>query len=59
MVTYQETLIDAVIGQIRKDLEVNDTSAIFELLQQVEIRQLEYFLPEEEADELKERYGQV
>lgn len=59
METYQETLVDAVIDQIRKDLAEDDVSAIFELLLPVETAQLESFLPEEQAEELKARYGQV
>ena len=53
---YEEQLIDAVIEQIRRDLAVEDTSAIYELLLRcVPQRDLEHFLPEETAVALKQQ----
>ena len=57
---YKEQLIDAVIEQIRQDLKVNDTSAIYELLgREVSEKSLEYFLPEEQAVALKQQNQQT
>lgn len=54
---YREELIDAVIEQIRKDLEVNDTSAIYEMLYRcVEERDLEHFLNEEVSVDLRKKW---
>lgn len=43
----KEHLIDAAIAQIKKDLEMGDTTAIAELLQAVPEENLKAFLPEE------------
>ena len=57
---YREQLIDLVIAQIRRDLEVDDTSAIYELLgREVSEKSLEYFLPEEQAVALKQQNQQT
>lgn len=55
---YREELIDTVIEQIREDLAVNDTSAIYEMLDRcVDVRDLEHFLKEEVSIDLRERWG--
>lgn len=57
MSCYTEELIDAVIEQIRADLAVEDTSAIYELLSLLEAKPLEHFLKEEDALALRERWN--
>lgn len=57
MAEYREELIDAVIEQMRRDLEVGDASAIYELLSNhVPIKSLESFLPEELSNELEGKW---
>jgi hypothetical protein len=46
-----ELLIDRVIEQIRKDLDNEDVTAIFELLAYVPDKALEAYLPEEMINE--------
>lgn len=47
----RELLLDAVIGQIVKDVEAGDLTAILELLFNVPDKELEAYLPEVTVDE--------
>ena len=42
----KEQIIETVIEQIKKDIEVGDVTALFELLKHITQQNLESFLPE-------------
>ena len=42
----KEQIIDTVIEQIKKDIEVGDVTALFELLKNIKQQELKSFLPE-------------
>jgi hypothetical protein len=48
-----DLIIDAVIEQIKKDLETNDEYAIYEMLKNVSKKNLLAYLPEDISNELK------
>ena len=54
--SYTEELIYAVAAQIYRDIENEDYTAIFELLENLDAEKLEYYLPEEVADSLAEKW---
>ncbi len=42
----KQQIIDTVIEQIKRDIEVGDVTALFELLEHIKHQELEAFLPE-------------
>ena len=48
----EDPIIEAVIEQMRKDFEMGDTTAIYELLEFLPKKNLLGYLPEEEANTL-------
>lgn len=50
----EDNLLDAVIGEIKRDIEVGDVSAIWELLSHCPAEQLIQYLPEEKWEAYKE-----
>lgn len=50
----QDNLVDTVIEQIKKDIEVGDVSAIFAMLTYCPAEQLIQYLPEEKWEAYKE-----
>lgn len=56
--SYDEALVDAVIEQIRQDLDNCDATAIYDLLQNhVPKKSLEDFLPEWDLKEIQKSWG--
>ena len=50
----EDNLLDTVIGEIKRDIEVGDVSAIWELLSHCPAEQLIQYLPEEKWEPYKE-----
>ena len=51
----EDPIIEAVIEQIKKDFEMNDVTAIYELLESLPKKNLLGYLPEEIAGQLKKQ----
>jgi hypothetical protein len=49
----EDPVIEAVIEQIKRDFEMDDVSALHEMLKYVPKKNLLAYLPEEISDELK------
>ena len=59
MSCYTEELLDAACSQIQRDVEMQDMTSIYELLENVEARYLEAFLAEEELGQLKTKWNLI
>ena len=51
--TLQDKLVSAVVKQMKDDIEMGDTTCIFDLLYEVPVRNLVAFLPELKQDPFK------
>jgi len=59
MSCYTEELLDAACSQIQRDVEMEDMTSIYELLNNIEAKYLEGYLTEEELSQLKTKWNMI